>query len=99
MSRFTKRNPSTMVDGTTMANVCMLGGGDFVDRNPFTMPASVATYIGGTGTFHQLVGFLTVSQSIPATSNPGNVGIVGGKRELARLVSAFRILTSRLGGK
>ena len=78
-----------------MANVYMFGGGDFVDRNPFTMPASVTTYIGGTRMFHQPASFPTIPQSIPATSNPGNVGTVGGERELAQLVSAFRIQTSR----
>ena len=99
MSRFTKRNPSTMVGGAAMANVYRLGGGDFADRNPFTMPANVATYIGGTGMYCQAASYPTVPESIPAMSNPANVGTVGGERELARPVSAFRIPTPTHQGK
>ena len=99
MSRFTERNPSTMVDGTPMANMYRLGGGDFVDKNLFTVPTSVATYIGGIGMFHQAASYPTVPESIPAMSNLGNVGTVGGERELARPVSAFRIPTPRHQGK
>ena len=99
MSRFTERNPLTMVGGVAMANVYRLGGGDFVDRNPFTMPANVATYIGGIGMYRQVASYPTVPESIPATSNPVNVGTVGGERELARPVSAFRIPTPTCQGK
>ena len=99
MSRFTERNPLTMVGGTAMANVYRRGGGDFADRNPFTMPANVATYIGGTGMYRQAASYPTIPESILATSNPANVGIVGGERELAQPVNAFKIPTSTHRGK
>ena len=85
-----------MVGDTPMANVYMLGGGVYVDENPFIMLASIATYIGGTGMFHQPPSFPTVPQCISATYNPRNVGTVGGERNLAWPVSAFRIPTPRL---
>ena len=49
--------------------------------------------------FHQSASYPTVPESIPAMSNPRNVGTVGGDKELAQPVSAFRIPTPRHQGK
>ena len=46
---FGEKNSTTMVDETPVPNVYRLGRGAFATMNPFTMFASIGTYMAETG--------------------------------------------------